>query len=175
MPVRSASALRPAFDAQEFRRALGRFPTGVAIVTAATPDGAPLGLTISSFNSVSLNPPLVLWSLANRSAALPVFQQLERYAIHVLPAGQAGLARQFAAPGVADRFAGIGWHRNEHGVPILDDGHAARFECYNRSMYPEGDHTILVGEVERCGHTDDLPLVFHAGGFHLTPGHDDTP
>lgn len=171
MPLPKTAAA-PAFEADEFRRTLGRFPTGVVIVTARAPDGTPLGLTISSFNSVSLNPPLVLWSLALTSRALPVFEQIGHYAIHVLSAGQAGLARQFAAPTVADRFAGIAWHPNEHGVPRLEQGHAAWFECRNRSRYAEGDHVILVGEVERCGHTDDMPLVFHAGGFHLTPGQD---
>ncbi len=163
----------PAFDSAEFRRTLGRFPTGVAIVTARTPQGQPLGMTVSSFNSVSLNPPLILWSLSLQSSAREIFEQIEHYAVHVLAAGQAGLARQFALPGRASRFEGVAWRPNEHGVPILESGHAAWFECYNRSRYPEGDHMILVGEVEHCGHTCAMPLVFHAGGFHLTPGHDD--
>ena len=169
----SLCAVPPAFDAREFRHTLGRFPTGVTVVTARTPQGQPLGMTVSSFNSVSLNPPLVLWSLALSSGAREIFEQIDHYAIHVLAAGQAGLARQFAVPGRAGRFDGIAWHPNRHGVPMLDSGYAAWFECFNRSRYKEGDHMILVGEVERCGHTTDMPLVFHAGGFHLTPGHDD--
>lgn len=157
----------PLFDATGFRATLGRFPTGVTIVTARAPDGAPVGLTVSSFNSVSLNPPLVLWSLALKSGSLAIFEQVERYAIHVLADGQAALARRFATPGLTDRFADAPWHESAHGTPMLNDGHVAWFECYNRSRYREGDHLILVGEVERCGHTDELPLVFHAGGFRL--------
>lgn len=166
-------ATPPQFDSQTFRRTLGRFPTGVTIVTACLPDGQPLGMTVSSFNSVSLSPPLVLWSLALKSGARQIFEEIEHYAIHVLASGQAGLARQFAMPGRSNRFEGVSWHPNEYGVPILNSGHAAWFECFNRSRYHEGDHMILVGEVERCGHTSALPLVFHAGGFQLTPGHDD--
>ena len=168
-----ATLRSPDFDASGFRRALGRFPTGVAIITARTPQGQALGMTISSFNSVSLDPPLVLWSLAKRSAALAIFEQVDRYAIHILAAGQAGLARQFAKPAAqGDRFAGVPWALNEFGVPRLKDECAAWFECHNRSRYPEGDHVILVGTVERCGQSERLPLVFHAGGFHLTPDED---
>ncbi len=163
----------PNFESNAFRQALGRFPTGVAIITARTPDGQALGMTVSSFNSVSLEPPLVLWSLARRSSALAVFETIDRYAIHVLAAGQAGLARQFAMPASrGDRFADVAWAPNAHGVPRLTEPGAAWFECHNRSRYIEGDHVILVGEVERCGHTDRLPLVFHAGGFALTPDED---
>lgn len=170
-----ASLRAPDFDASGFRRALGRFPTGVAIVTARTPAGQALGMTISSFNSVSLDPPLVLWSLARRSSALAIFESVDRYAIHVLAAGQAGLARQFAMPAAhGDRFAGVSWAPNAFGVPRLADECAAWFECHNRSHYREGDHVILVGAVERCGQSDRLPLVFHAGGFHLTPDEDAT-
>src|SRR5690606_26215828 len=117
----------PDFDDTDFRRTLGRFPTGVTIVTTRAPDGRPVGLTVSSFNSVSLQPPLVLWSLAHRSHALAVFEQAPRYAIHVLAAGQAALARQFALPG--ERFANVDWAFNDQGVPILREGCAARLEC----------------------------------------------
>lgn len=171
--VAPAPVRAPDFDATGFRRALGRFPTGVAVVTARAPDGAALGMTISSFNTVSLAPPLVLWSLAVRSSALAVFEQVDRYAIHILAAGQAGLARQFAMPAThGDRFAGVDWAPNAFGVPRIKDECAAWFECYNRSRYREGDHVILIGEVEHCGQSDRMPLVFHAGGFHLTPDED---
>lgn len=161
--------LTPHFDSLHFRTALGRFPTGVTIVTACNPEGLPLGLTVSSFNSVSLDPPLVLWSLALSSSALSIFRTTSRYAIHVLEAGQAGLARLFARRDATDRFAHVEWHRSSHGVPLLSSGFAARFECFNRSQYEEGDHLILVGQVERCEYTQGMPLVFHAGGFDLTP------
>ncbi|MCK9512887.1 MAG: flavin reductase family protein [Pigmentiphaga sp.] len=170
MPVDTPPVRTPDFGDDAFRTALGRFPTGVTIITARAPDGAPVGLTVSSFNSVSLHPPLVLWSLALKSRALEIFETVDRYAIHVLAAGQARIARQFAMPGVPDRFADVAWQANEHGTPRLLEGQAAWFECYNRSRYREGDHLILIGEVERCGHSGEMPLVFHAGGFDLTPG-----
>ncbi len=162
----------PDFEPVDFRTALGRFPTGVTIVTARSAEGDPVGLTVSSFNSVSLHPPLVLWSLATRSRALPLFETIDRYAIHVLASGQARLARQFATAPGAERFAGVGWEPNAYGTPRLTEGVAAWFECFNRSHYREGDHVILVGEVERCGRSDAMPLVFHAGGFDLTPRHE---
>lgn len=169
VPPVPAGVHTPDFDTLEFRTALGRFATGVTIVTACAPDGSPVGLTVSSFNSVSLTPPLVLWSLGVRSRALSVFQNVDRYAIHVLAAGQARLARHFALPNQTDRFADVAWVRNAHGTPRLTQGVAAWFECHNRSQYLEGDHLLLIGQVERCGHTTDMPLVFHAGGFDLTP------
>jgi len=141
------------------RAALGRFATGVTIVTTRSSTGQPLGLTVNSFNSVSLQPPLVLWSLGLRSGALPVFMQAQHYAIHVLSAQQRDLALRFAAQGV--EFAeGLG------GVPLLP-GVVASFECRSRSRYEEGDHVIFVGEVERCQHRLEVrPLLYHGGRFY---------
>lgn len=161
----------PSFDASFFRTALGRFATGVTVVTTAAPDGAPIGLTVSSFNSVSLDPPLILWSLSRRSNSLAVFQQCERYVVNVLSAGQIALARRFATGNTRERFNGLPHGQAPGGTPMLDEYCAAWFECRNRSRYVEGDHIIMVGEVERCGHTIEAPLVFHAGGFELTPPH----
>jgi len=163
--------IAPDFDARFFRTALGRFATGVTVVTTAAPDGAPIGLTVSSFNSVSLNPPLVLWSLSRSSASLGIFEQCERYVVNVLSAGQAALARRFATGHTRERFNGLSRAQAPGGTPMLDAHCAAWFECRNRSRYVEGDHIIMVGEVERCGHSGEAPLVFHAGGFDLTPAH----
>ncbi|MGQ9724521.1 MAG: flavin reductase family protein [Tepidimonas sp.] len=150
---------------ERFRAALGRFATGVTIVTARAADGAPVGLTANSFNSVSLEPPLVLWSLGLRSRALPVFQTATHYAVHVLAADQQALAERFACPHV-DRWAGVDWCPGTGGVPLLA-GAAAVFECRSRSRYPEGDHVILVGEVLRCRHDSAAsPLLYHGGRFH---------
>jgi len=162
-------AAAPDFDACEFRRALGRFATGVTVVTAAGPDGTPAGLTVSSFNSVSLDPPLVLWSLSRASSSLDLFQGCRRYVVNVLAAGQLALARRFAGGSPAERFAGLALHHAPGGTPMLGPECAAWFECHNRSRYVEGDHVILVGEVERCRHSGAPPLVYHAGGFDLTP------
>ncbi|NIC41739.1 flavin reductase family protein [Aquabacterium sp. A08] len=148
-----------------FRAALGRFATGVTIVTARSPDGALVGLTANSFNSVSLAPPLVLWSLSRQSASMPAFQAGTHYAINVLGAQQRELALRFASKGV-DRWDGVPYTEGAAGVPLLD-GAVAVFECLNRSRYEEGDHIIFVGEVERCSHrTDTPPLLYHGGQFY---------
>ncbi|HEX7891743.1 MAG TPA: flavin reductase family protein [Ramlibacter sp.] len=154
----------PSFSAQEFRAALGMFATGVTIVTARAADGQVIGLTANSFNSVSLSPPLVLWSLARAAASLPVFSGGSHYAINVLAADQKLLAERFAKKG-ADRWLGVTFDEGAGGAPLLH-GAAATFECFNRSRYEEGDHVIFVGEVERCTHRDGAtPLLFHGGRY----------
>ncbi|OZI26596.1 flavin reductase [Bordetella genomosp. 9] len=163
------SASAPDFDAGYFRTALGRFATGVTVVTANGPDGKPLGLTVSSFNSVSLEPPLVLWSLSASSGSRDAFMRCERYVVNVLSADQLHLAQRFARGSVLERYAGMRDVYAPGGTRMLDEHCAAWFECYNRSRYEEGDHIIMVGQVEHCGHSGALPLVYHAGGFDLTP------
>jgi len=162
-------APNPGFDARYFRTSLGRFATGVTVVTTTAPDGTPIGLTVSSFNSVSLAPPLVLWSLSLASSSLEIFRSCERYVVNVLSAEQIALARRFATGKTNERFHGLEPGRAPNGTPMLGGECAAWFECRNRSRYPEGDHVIMVGEVEHCGHSQAAPLVFHAGGFDLTP------
>ena len=155
----------PSFSAQEFRTALGMFATGVTIVTARSQDGGVIGLTANSFNSVSLDPPLVLWSLARAAASMAAFRNGSHYAINVLAADQKALAERFALRG-ADRFKDVGYSEGIGGAPLLD-GAAATFECFNRSRYEEGDHVIFVGEVERCSFRPGAsPLLFHGGRFY---------
>ena len=157
-------ALAPSFTTQDFRSALGTFATGVTIVTALDDAGQAVGLTANSFNSVSLSPPLVLWSLARSAGSMPAFARGSHYAINILSADQRTLAERFAAKG-ADRFAGVAFREGASGAPILE-GACAVFECFNRSQYTEGDHIIFVGEVERCERRDGaLPLIFHGGRF----------
>jgi flavin reductase (DIM6/NTAB) family NADH-FMN oxidoreductase RutF len=154
----------PSFSAQEFRSALGMFATGVTIVTARTAEGQVVGLTANSFNSVSLSPPLVLWSLSRAAASMAVFSAGSHYAINVLAADQKALAERFALRG-ADRFSGVTFDTGAGGAPLLH-GAAATFECFNRSRYEEGDHVIFVGEVERCAwRTGASPLLFHGGRY----------
>lgn len=159
------------FTALDFRLALGRFPTGVTIITAEDPDtGHPLGLTISSFSSVSLDPPLVLWTLTHNAVSLPAFKRVQRYTIHVLSGNQAGLARRFARGPQAQRFSGISLARAPHGTLMLADTRcAAWFECFNTRQHEAGDHWIFIGQVERCQHRQVAPLIYHAGDFDLTP------
>lgn len=167
MPLiaRPPKALPPNFSAIQFREALGMFATGVTIVTARDMQGAFIGLTANSFNSVSLTPPLVLWSLARSAGSMAAFSTGSHYAINILSAGQQDLARQFAARD-GDRFAGVQFATGAGGAPLLH-GAAATFECFNRSRYEEGDHVIFVGEVERCSHhAGASPLLFHGGKFY---------
>lgn len=160
-----ALASAPAFSASQFRAALGMFATGVTIVTTRTPDGELVGLTANSFNSVSLAPPLVLWSLGQRSMSAPFFLAASHYAVNVLAAEQRELALRFAAP-VGDRWAGVAWRPGATGAPLID-GAVAQFECLNKSRYEEGDHIIFVGRVEHCGHqAGAAPLLFHGGRFY---------
>ncbi len=162
----SPSTATPAvFSASEFRTALGMFATGVTIVTAISDTGEPIGLTANSFNSVSLNPPLVLWSLGLRSSSLPIFRARTHYAINILAADQHELAMRFAKPSPG-RWKGVDWNPGASGVPLIE-GAAASFECFNRSRYDEGDHVIFVGQVEHCIHRPGAsPLLFHGGRFY---------
>jgi flavin reductase (DIM6/NTAB) family NADH-FMN oxidoreductase RutF len=155
-------------DTGHFRTALSQFATGVTIITTRLPDDSFLGLTASSFNSVSLTPPLVLWSLAQSANSLPVFSGNSHYVINVLAADQVELAERFARR-ISNRFEGVDYELSHTGLPILK-GVAAWFECHNRSRYPEGDHVIFVGEVERCDVHAKPALVFHHGRFTSTAG-----
>ncbi|AJG20497.1 flavin reductase family protein [Cupriavidus basilensis] len=166
-------AASPDFDTLHFRRTLSQFATGVTVITTraglGSPPGAPfVGITASSFNSVSLDPPLVLWSMATRANSLPMFRDGSHYIINVLSASQLDLCQRFATL-KGDRFAGVDYRLSENGLPILANA-LAWFECHNRSRYDEGDHVIFVGEVERCGVHDNAgnPLVFHDGRFATT-------
>jgi len=160
-----AQALPPNFSPTEFRNALGMFATGVTIVTARAHDGALVGLTANSFNSVSLSPPLVLWSLARSAGSMAAFSAGSHYAINILSAEQQDLARQFASR-EKDRFAGVNFVAGVGGAPLIA-GAVATFECFNRSQYEEGDHVIFVGEVERCASQSGAsPLLFHGGRFY---------
>jgi flavin reductase (DIM6/NTAB) family NADH-FMN oxidoreductase RutF len=158
------TAQTPSFSSDDFRAALGTFATGVTIVTARRADGHMVGLTANSFNSVSLSPPLVLWSLARKAGTMPAFSTGSHYAINILAAGQRELAERFASK-TPDRFAGVAWREGACGAPLIE-GAAAVFECFNRSQYDEGDHVIFVGEVERCSVlAGSTPLIFHGGRF----------
>jgi len=166
MNTSSPRAAAPAFDATQFRHALSQFATGVTVITTRLADGSFRGLTASSFNSVSLDPPLVLWSLGAGANSLPIFTGNSHYVINVLAAGQAHLAERFSRRG-HDPFGETAYELSRTGQPILA-GVSAWFECHNRSRYPEGDHVIFVGEVEECAVHPQAPLIFHGGRFGST-------
>jgi flavin reductase (DIM6/NTAB) family NADH-FMN oxidoreductase RutF len=164
----SGPAARPpqAFEPRQFRDALAQFATGVTIVCARTAQGSFVGLTANSFNSVSLDPPLILWSLSRRSASLPVFEAAERYSVNVLSSEQSDLARRFSRPH-ADRFAGVGYRRGWADAPLIE-GCVAWFECRHHARHRAGDHLVFIGEVATCERASGRGLVFQHGHFGTT-------
>ena len=151
-------------DQYDLRQALGRFATGVTVVTCLG-DKGPCGITANSFSSVSLDPPLILWNIAKVSNSLRAYLAAEHFAINVLGAGQRDLSHHFAQ---SDHtvFKGIEYSVSEHGVPMLPDT-IASFECRTYEIHDCGDHFIIIGEVERFDSSDGDPLLFFGGDYHL--------
>lgn len=156
-------------DHGHFRRALGRFATGVTVVTTRTPAGKLEGLTVNSFSSVSLDPPLVLWSLQRRAPSLPGFVEAGRFAVNVLATHQKRLCRHFSTPR-EDKFADVEYRLGANGCPLLE-GAIARFECRTENVIEAGDHLIFLGRVERAMHRDGEPLIFSTGAFWVRAAH----
>ncbi|MGH9580298.1 MAG: styrene monooxygenase/indole monooxygenase family protein [Terriglobales bacterium] len=159
------------FDRRDLRRALGQFATGVTVVTACASDGRRVGVTVNSFASVSLDPPLILWSLSRQAASFRDFTSATHFAVNVLEAGQHHLSRQFSTP-VPDKFAGVECEEGPNRVPLLK-GVAARFLCRTVQQYDGGDHVILLGEVESYTWREGEPLVFHSGRYRAATRHPD--
>lgn len=150
----------PSADALAFRHALGAFGTGVTVVTAAAPE--PLGITANSFASVSLDPPLILWSPAKMSRRFNTFRAAPHFAIHVLSEDQRGIAAGFTRSG--DDFDGVEWRPSAQGVPLIA-GCLARFECSFHAAHDGGDHDIIVGRVTAVTTSDGAPLIFQGGRY----------
>ena len=164
-PHSTPKANAPCFSQREFRASLAMFATGVTIITARTPSGELVGLTANSFNSVSMSPPLVLWSLSQAASSMAALSKGSHYAINILASDQKALAERFASK-CDDRWEGVAFTDGVAGAPLLS-GAVASFECFNRSRYEEGDHVIFVGEVERCCHREGAaPLLYHGGKFY---------
>lgn len=151
-------------DKRQFRNLLGQFATGVAVMTGLNPDGRRIGVTVNSFSSVSLDPPLVLWSIASESPNLACFARDCAFAVNILAADQEQIARQFARS-AEDKFAGLGVRDGLDGVPLLE-GCVAYLECRVEAHYPGGDHVIVLGAVHRYINLEREPLLFHCGSFH---------
>jgi flavin reductase (DIM6/NTAB) family NADH-FMN oxidoreductase RutF len=162
-PENEYSSDNSAIDPRDFRNALGTYATGVTIITAAGPDGKPVGLTCNSFASVSLNPPLVLWSLLIYSPNMGVFQNASYFAVNVLGESQQDLARQFATSS-EDKFAGVAWQPGLGGAPLLS-GTVANFQCRSADRYYGGDHVIFLGAVEAYTYNHHESLLFARGKF----------
>lgn len=148
-------------DPRDLRDALGCFPTGVAVATTRAADGRPVGLTINSFNSVSMDPPLVLWSLSSNAPSMDAFTRHGAFAINILRQDQQDICNQFARP-AEDKFAGVAWREGLRGVPLLNDV-LVTLECDTYQVVEGGDHEIFIGRVRRIDRNDCDPLVFHRG------------
>jgi 3-hydroxy-9,10-secoandrosta-1,3,5(10)-triene-9,17-dione monooxygenase reductase component len=159
-------------DRKEFRNALGSFATGVTIVTTSR-EGVDVGLTANSFNSVSLDPPMVLWSLGKSSLSLPHFTGAAHFAVHILSDDQESLSARFARRGT-DKFAGLVCERGHEELPLLT-GCVARFQCRKLFEYEGGDHVIFVGEVVAFDHVAKRPLLFHGGQYAVTAPRTESP
>ncbi|WP_342132676.1 flavin reductase [Hydrogenophaga sp. OTU3427] len=158
------------FDSKQLRQVLGAFPTGVTVVTTVDTSGNAYGVTANSFSSVSLDPPLILWSQSNQSSSHAAFKDSERFVVNIMADDQIPVANQFAKSGI-DKFAGIDVLQGLGGVPIID-GTAAYLECRKVAAYPGGDHTIFVGLVEHIQRSSRNPLAFGQGRYMVTFAHD---
>ncbi|MGJ7543629.1 flavin reductase [Variovorax sp. LT1R16] len=162
-----AQGLRPAIEPALFRQLLGCFPTGVAVITTTTPDGQPAGLTCNSFSSVSLEPPLVLFSLRKASRLLQTFEAAEGFAINVLSEQQDALSGRFASSKIEDKFEGVAWRAGALGMPLIDDC-LVSFECSVHAAHEAGDHVVFIGEVKHLSAgAPDQALVFYKGAYMM--------
>jgi len=150
-------------DTLLLRRALGSFVTGVTVVTTRNANGEPVGLTVNSFNAVSLTPPMVLWSLSLRAASYDAFVQAPHFAVNVLAADQRSLSEIFARTG-GDKFASVAWRNGPEDMPLLDNT-TASFTCRNSNRYPGGDHLIFVGDVVSFQQHLRAPLAYANGRY----------
>lgn len=156
-------------DPRQFRRALGNFACGVTIVTACDTNGRKVGVTANSFNSVSLDPPLILWSLDKRSSAWEVFRQASHFAVNILASNQIELSNHFARP-QEDKFAGIEHLSGLGGAPMFQ-GCAGNFQCSHYQHIDAGDHWLVIGQVEHFEDFSQPPLVYHQGSYAMVLPH----
>lgn len=157
---------------REIRNLLGQFATGVTVITTCAKDGRKVGMTANSFSSLSLDPPLILWSLSKTAPSLNDYSSAEHFAIHMLAQEDHHLSGHFARP-AADKFAGIAHQPCPMaGVPVLE-GALATLVCRNIQQYEGGDHVIFIGQIERYQQRAGQPLLFHAGQYRVASAHPD--
>jgi flavin reductase (DIM6/NTAB) family NADH-FMN oxidoreductase RutF len=150
-------------DHDLFRAVMGRFASGITVITAVDTNGTPHGMTVSAFSSLSLEPPLVLACVANNATMAPLLESCTTFAVNVLSDTQEALSRRFSGS-VDDRFAGLGYRLGDLGNPLLDDV-LAWLECRIVARHPAGDHVIVVGQVHDAGVRDGRPLLYYRGGY----------
>lgn len=153
---------------QQFKQAMGNYPTGVTVVTTFTEDHTPVGLTVNSFASVSLDPTLILWSIDKKSSLLDVFVKAEKFAVNILAEDQADICTLFATK-VEDRFGQCEWETSAHDLPILSSVQS-QLECKMFQQVDAGDHIIFIGDVLSIHNEDKNPLLYHRRHFGAIPG-----
>ncbi|WP_244817479.1 flavin reductase family protein [Caballeronia sp. Lep1P3] len=156
---------RPLDDSRAFRRCLGQYPTGVAVITASHDSGL-VGMTVNSFASVSLDPPLILWSIRRESRSVEAFQSAEHFVVNVLAHDQIEVSNWFCK-GHPEKFEQVAWEAGLGGAPLIH-GAVAHLECQRVSIQEAGDHLILIGEVKQYAHFDGKPLTFSNGEYAMT-------
>ncbi|NYT68226.1 flavin reductase family protein [Pusillimonas noertemannii] len=147
----------------ELRHAFGRFATGIAVITTLDDDGRPYGLTVNSFASVSMAPPMISWNVIRGSTAHATIARAGRFVVNVLATHQRDIAQKMTGP-IEHRFAGVPYHASSSGLPVIGDT-LATFECETHSMITAGDHDIVLGTVKQFEHRDGRPLVYWRGGY----------
>ena len=157
------------FSAHEFRRALGNFATGVTIVTAVSPEGEKVGVTASSFNSLSMDPPLILWSSIKEARSCAIFESATHFAVNVLASDQMDMSNHFARQ-QEDKFSGVDWEAGIGGAPLFPNC-AGRFQCEAYDKLDGGDHWIFVGKVVAFDDYGRPPLCFHQGSYSMVFSH----
>ena len=169
MTVISTKAAESAIDPLELRRCLGSFVTGVTVMTVLDAQGKPEGITANSFSSLSLDPPLIVWSLRLSSRSFNTYQNAARFAVNILAEDQVDISNRFAASGV-DRFDGVAYTPGLGGVPLIK-GCVSYLECSLEASYPGGDHVLFVGRVERIHMHEGRPLAYGSGGYLTVQTH----
>ena len=151
-------------DPDSFRSVLGRFASGITVVTTRDAQGRDVGMTVSAFASVSLRPPLVSVCIDHAASMHGAISTADRFGVNILASDQEALSRRFAAVESTHRFDGIGYERGESGVVLLDDA-LGHMECLRVAQHEAGDHTLFIGEVERAVARDARPLLYYRGGY----------
>jgi flavin reductase (DIM6/NTAB) family NADH-FMN oxidoreductase RutF len=155
-------------NVSKFKEVMGNYPTGVTVVTTVDESGTPLGLTVNSFASVSLDPMLILWSIDKRVSTYNIFIQTDKFAVHVLAGNQGDICSLFATKGT-DRFGSCEWKLSEHNLPVIA-GTAGVLQCKTFKTVEAGDHMILIGEVIDIQSDNKAPLLYHKRKFGEIPG-----